>query len=443
MEKVQQMAKQIGVSLTPMQERVADCLLHSDRNIVVLSPTGSGKTYAYLLPLAAMIETERQEVQAVVVVPGRELALQSQQVLEAMHTELRSMAVYGGHATMKEHQKMKLVKLQVVFGTPGRLNDHIEKGNIDVECVKMLVIDEYDKCLEMGFHNEMSTLVGSLPNTCRKVLLSATRAEKVPVFMRDAMRGTPDVVDFLPLHEEIVPERVLVKKVVTQQCDKLPTLLHLLCQLGDGKSVVFLNYRDAVARVADFLTEAGFDVSSLHGGLDQKAREQAVYRFTNGSANVLVSTDLASRGLDIPDINHIIHYHLPETKEVYIHRTGRTARWDNQGVTFLLLGPTENLPDYVDEDVSEFILDSVRHPVPKAKMATLYIGKGKKDKLSKGDIVGFLCKKGGLKATDIGRIDVMERYAYAAVSNRELAMVLQRTCGEKIKGIRTVVEMIR
>ena len=443
MEKVQQMAKQIGVSLTPMQERVADCLLHSDRNIVVLSPTGSGKTYAYLLPLAAMIETERQEVQAVVVVPGRELALQSQQVLEAMHTELRSMAVYGGHATMKEHQKMKLVKPQVVFGTPGRLNDHIEKGNIDVECVKMLVIDEYDKCLEMGFHNEMSTLVGSLPNTCRKVLLSATRAEKVPVFMRDAMRGTPDVVDFLPLHEEIVPERVLVKKVVTQQRDKLPTLLHLLCQLGDGKSVVFLNYRDAVARVADFLTDAGFDVSSLHGGLDQKAREQAVYRFANGSANVLVSTDLASRGLDIPDINHIIHYHLPETKEVYIHRTGRTARWDNQGETFLLLGPTENLPDYVDEDVSEFILDSVRHPVPKAKMATLYIGKGKKDKLSKGDIVGFLCKKGGLQAADIGRIDVMERYAYVAVSKRELAMVLQRTCGEKIKGIRTVVEMIR
>ena len=151
MNKIHTLADRIGITLTPMQETVADRLLHTDRNVVVLSPTGSGKTFAYLLPLVAMIDATRQEVQAVVVVPGRELALQSQQVLESMRTGLRSMAVYGGRPTMEEHRKMREVRPQVVFGTPGRLNDHIDKGNLEAETVGVLVIDEYDKCLEMGF----------------------------------------------------------------------------------------------------------------------------------------------------------------------------------------------------------------------------------------------------------------------------------------------------
>lgn len=343
---------------------------------------------------------------------------------------------------MEEHRKMREVRPQVVFGTPGRLNDHIDKGNLEAETVGVLVIDEYDKCLEMGFQAEMSRLVASLPAVRRKVLLSATRAEEVPAFMRNALKGAPEVVDFLP-DDEVVSDRVLINKVRSEERDKLPALLQLLCQLGEGKTVVFLNYRDAVGRVADYLAEAGFDVSSLHGGLDQREREQAVYRFANGSANVLVSTDLASRGLDIPDISHIIHYHLPETEEAYIHRTGRTARWDKQGATFFLLGPEEELPAYVEAEIHDYQLDGGQHPVPRATMATLYIGKGKKDKVSKGDIVGFLCKKGGLKATEIGRIDVMQRYAYAAVAKSKLSAVLKMTSGEKIKGIRTVVEEIK
>lgn len=442
MNKIQQTAQRIGITLVPMQERVADRMCNSERNLVVLSPTGSGKTYAYLLPLAALLDPELNEVQAVVVVPGRELALQSQQVLESMRTGVRSMAVYGGRPTMEEHRKMREVRPQIIFGTPGRLNDHLDKGNIDGVGVRALIIDEYDKCLEMGFHAEMSRLVDHLSRTCRKVLLSATRAEEVPAFMRNALKEVPEVIDFLP-EDDGVNERVLINKVRSESRDKLPTLLQLLCQQGEGKSVVFLNYRDAVARVADFLSGEGFDVSALHGGLDQKEREQAVYRFANGSANVLVSTDLASRGLDIPDINHIIHYHLPETEEAYIHRTGRTARWDKHGATFFLLGPEEELPDYVKAEVCDYVVDGTSHDVPKATMATVYIGKGKKDKVSKGDIVGFLCKKGGLKSTDIGRIDVMPRYAYAAVAKSKLARVLKMTSGEKIKGIRTVVEEIK
>ena len=442
MNKIQSIAAHVGITPTPMQETVAEKMLHTDRNLVVLSPTGSGKTYAYLLPLAALLDAGTEGVQAVVVVPGRELALQSQQVLESMRTGLRVMAVYGGRPAMDEHRKMRDVRPQVIFGTPGRLNDHIDKGNIDVSGVSVLVIDEYDKCLEMGFHAEMSRLVGSLPDAGRKVLLSATRAEEVPPFMRNALKGEPEVVDFLPA-DEVVPDRVVVNQVRSGERDKLPALLQLLCQRGEGKSIVFLNYRDAVARVADYLAEAGLDVSRLHGGLEQRDREQALYRFANGSANVLVSTDLASRGLDIPDISSIVHYHLPETEEAYVHRTGRTARWDKQGATFFLLGPEESLPNYVDADVRDYALDGEQYPVPRAAMATLYIGKGKKDKVSKGDIVGFLCKKGGLNASEIGRIDVMQRYAYAAVAKKKLAGVLRMTSGEKIKGIRTVVEEIK
>ena len=196
-------------------------------------------------------------------------------------------------------------------------------------------------------------------------------------------------------------------------------------------------------RVANYLREQGFVVSSFHGGMEQKEREDALYRFSNGSANVLVSTDLASRGLDIPNIDSIIHYHLPESEERYIHRVGRTARWDAKGNAFFLLAPGEDVPEYVNGRVEEYAMpDDVPAPA-QPRMATLYIGKGKKDKLSKGDIVGFLCKKGGLQASDIGHIDVKERYTYVAVVKQKVAHVLRQTAGEKIKGIKTILEEVR
>ena len=169
-----------------------------------------------------------------------------------------------------------------------------------------------------------------------------------------------------------------------------------------------------------------------------------LYKFSNGSANVLVSTDLASRGLDIPDIQNIIHYHLPESEDGYIHRVGRTARWDAAGRTFFILNSEDRIPEYVEGDVESYDIPLTPDlsPLP-PKNATLYIGKGKKDKISKGDIVGFLCKKGGLEPGDIGRIDVKDRYAYAAVKREKLQQVLRQTQGEKIKGIKTIIEQVR
>lgn len=430
----------LGISeLNKMQQEAMNVILRKNDDVVILSPTGSGKTLAYLLPLIQKIDSQLSHVQMLVVVPGRELALQSQRVLKDMGTGLRSMALYGGRATMDEHRKMREVQPQVVFATPGRFNDHLLKENVSPLFIKYVVIDEFDKCLEMGFREEMSLLMGRLRHAEQTILLSATDAEEIPRFVR---MGQTQRLDYL-VKEKQVSECVLLYKVNSPTKDKLETLKQLLLDFGDESTVVFLNYRDSVERTAAFLRECGFSISMFHGGLEQKQREDALYRFSNGSANVLVCTDLASRGLDIPDIQNIVHYHLPLGEDGYIHRVGRTARWDKSGKTFFVLNQEEQIPDYIEGNVKDFIPSPLNDHPQLPKMATLYIGKGKKDKISKGDVVGFLCKIGGLKSDEIGRIDVNDRYSYVAVKQKRLASVLRNVQGEKIKGLKTIFEEIK
>ena len=441
---IQQILNKLRITaLNEMQQHAAEAIKGSDGDVVLLSPTGSGKTLAYLLPLIQLIDNTSDDIQALVITPGRELSLQSDQVLKSMGCGLRSTACYGGRAAMEEHKVLKEVRPQIVFGTPGRLNDHLDKNNISHYHIRYLVIDEFDKCLEMGFQAEMEKLIKSLPGLKRRILLSATNAEQIPAFVNMHKKGT--IIDFLP-EDEQTSKRITLYEVHSPQKDKLETLRQLLLTFGDQSSIVFLNYRDAVERVNSYLREQGFVTSCFHGGLEQKEREAALYRFSNGSANVLVATDLASRGLDIPDIQNIVHYHLPESEEGYIHRVGRTARWDAKGRTFFILNAGESIPNYVEGDVENYLLPSPfgeKMEVKLPRMVTIYIGKGKKDKISKGDIVGFLCKAGGLKVDEIGRIDVKDRYSYAAVKHEKLQQVLQQTCGEKIKGIKTIVEQVR
>ncbi|MBO4826366.1 MAG: DEAD/DEAH box helicase [Prevotella sp.] len=437
---IQKILEKLGINeLNMMQQEAVNAILRTDRDVLVLSPTGTGKTLAYLLPLAELIDAKSDALQAVVVVPGRELALQSATVLKDMGSGLRTMSLYGGRPTMDEHRQLREVKPQIVFATPGRLNDHLDKGNLDGWGVRFLVIDEFDKCLQMGFLGEMSALAGKLPRVERRILLSATNAAEIPRFLN---MGRTERVEFLD-EEEQVSTRVHIYYVRSEQKDKLEALQRLLLTLGQQSSIVFLNYRDSVERTDGFLRECGFYTSAFHGGMEQKQREDALYKFSNGSANVMVSTDLASRGLDIPDIENIIHYHLPESEEGYIHRVGRTARWDKGGRAFFILGPDEEIPSYVDAEVEAFQPNPDDDKPAEPRMATVYIGKGKKDKISKGDIVGFLCKKGGLLSSEIGRIDVKDRYAYAAVSRDKLRQVLKNTQGEKIKGIKTLCEVVK
>ena len=430
--------------LNEMQQHAAEAITGSDGDVVLLSPTGTGKTLAYLLPLTQLLEEEQTDNShwptALVITPGRELALQSDTVLKNMGCGLRSTSCYGGRPAMDEHKVLREVRPHIVFGTPGRLNDHIDKENISRYNIRYLVIDEFDKCLEMGFHAEMQKLIKSLPGLKRRILLSATNAEQIPQFVNMAKKGT--LINFLP-DDEQTSERVTLYEVRSPQKDKLGTLKQLLLSLEDQSSIIFLNYRDAVDRVNEYLHQQGFTTSHFHGGMEQRQREDMLYKFSNGSANVLVATDLASRGLDIPDIQNIIHYHLPESEEGYIHRVGRTARWDATGRTFFILNSEEHIPDYVKGNVEVLELKTNNQEPKAPKNATIYIGKGKKDKISKGDIMGYLCKKGGLEPDEIGRIDVKDRYAYAAVKREKMAQVLLLTKGEKIKGIKTIVEQVR
>ena len=446
MKKTNEILQRLGISqLNDMQEEALAAIVRSNDDVVILSPTGTGKTLAYLLPLVQLINEEKPSLQAIVVTPGRELALQSSEVLKSMGCGLHSMAVYGGRPAMDEHRELRKVCPQIIFGTPGRLNDHLVKGNIVADDVKFLIIDEFDKCLEMGFQNEMAILLGNLPYVKRRVLLSATESEVMPRFVN---MGHTQRLDYRQ-EEEQVSSRVHIYFIESPQNDKLEPLRQLLLERGEESTVVFLNYRESVERVADFLRKAGFTLSAFHGGLEQKQREDALYRFANGSANIMVCTDLASRGLDIPDIDNIVHYHLPETEQNYVHRVGRTARWDKQGRSFFLLKASEHIPDYVEETPTAYNLKadvdgSTPERVPaRPKMVTIYIGKGKRDKLSRGDIVGFLCKKGGLQGSEIGKISVEERFTYVAIAREKLRQVLKNTAGEKIKGVKTIIEEVR
>lgn len=437
---IDEILSKLQLQPNPMQEATFRAFAQTKADIVVLSPTGSGKTLAYLLPLAQSINTDSDLLQAVVIVPGRELAEQSVQVLRSLAIPVRAMALHGGRPTMDEHRALRKLSPHIVFATPGRLADHLDKGNLSTGHVATIVIDEFDKCLEMGFDREMTSVIGQLPGSARRVLLSATDTDLIPNYLGDMDHA--QVVNFLA-DEQQLADRIRLFRVNSPERDKLHTLSQLLLSLGQQSTVVFLNYRDSVERTAAWLREQGFSVSLYHGGLDQKERERALYKFANGSAVVLVATDLASRGLDVPEVENVVHYHLPETEANYKHRTGRTARWDRSGRTFFILGPDEKLPDYIDGTVADYQPKPPAGAKPAApRMGTLYIGKGKKDKISKSDIVGFLCKKCGLTAQDVGRISLADHYAYAAVALPKMKQTIGQAKGQKIKNIKTVVEEI-
>lgn len=424
-------------SLTPMQE-AAVLTAREGSDMILLSPTGTGKTLAYLLPLIERLKRETSSVQAMVIVPSRELSIQIESVMKAMNLPWKAMSVYGGRTAMDEHRTMKGLQPTVIIGTPGRLNDHLEKGNIDASTISTLVIDEFDKCLEFGFQDEMQQVVDKLPAVRYRCLTSATDMDELPVFI-DMSRA----VKLNYLHTVECEDKVSTYIVHSDSKDKLLTLYKLLCTLNGEQTIVFCNHRESVDRVGGYLREQKLFHETYHGGMDQELRERAIYKFRCGSSNVLISTDLASRGLDIPEVRHIIHYHLPGSEESYIHRTGRTARWNAEGCSYLILHAEEHVPAYLSETVADYPLpERTGRPAPPV-WTTLYIGKGRKDKINKVDIAGFLYKKGGLTRDDVGPIDVHDYYAYVSVSRSKVRQLLTLISGEKIKGMKTRIEIAK
>lgn len=425
-------------ALNTMQEEMLQQARRHD-NMVLLSPTGSGKTLAYLLPVLEALES-RDGVQVLVLVPNRELAVQTRDVVQTLCPEARPFACYGGRPTMEEHRAMQGNPPILVVGTPGRILDHIGKGNFSVGNINTLVIDEFDKSLELGFRQQMSDILGQLPSLRRRILLSATNSPDIPNFV-----GMSDTLclDYRSDEGDDYTKRIRQFVVHSPEKDKLRTLDHLLCSLGSASSIVFLNYRKSVDRVLSYLEGRGFCVTAFHGGMDQKDRERALFRFQSGSANVLVCTDLAARGLDLLIVENIIHYHLPLRLEDYVHRNGRTARWDREGTSYAILGLGETLdrlnglPEAESFDVPE---DST---VPGSRWETLYIARGKGDKVNKVDIVGFLIKTGGLQSSQLGMVKVLPRWSFAAVDRTCLKTLMNNIAGQKIKGQKTIFEVFR
>ena len=420
-------------SLNPMQQEMLQ-VARKESHLVLLSPTGSGKTLAYLLPTIEKISEDNQALQALVLVPSRELALQTQDVVKSICPALCSMACYGGRPTMDEHRIMNGMHPRLIIATPGRMLDHIQKNNIGVDQVEHLIIDEFDKSLELGFQTQMEAIISVLPSVRTRILLSATDNPQIPRFVGSLQFTKRSYL----ISDEQIPDTIRLCQVLSPEKDKLQTLYRLLCTLGTQKSLVFVNYRQSVERVGDYLHSMGISSGTFHGGMEQKDRERALYRFINGSSAVFVSTDLASRGLDISDIDNVIHYHLPLDEDAYIHRNGRTARWDKAGTAYLILSPEEHLPEYIQGNVEHVDLPQ-RVPAPVQPLwVTLYIGKGKKDKLSKSDIVGFLTKVGGLEGNQLGRIDVLPGWSFAAVDRSCVKALLRHVNGQKIKGMKTI-----
>lgn len=424
--------------LNPMQQAAVEHCRKSD-SMVLLSPTGTGKTLAFLLPLLERLDISENRVQAVIVLPSRELAKQVFEVWRAMSTPFQMTALYGGRPLEQEIASLSGASPSVVVGTPGRLLDHLNRSSFAVDKCNLLVIDEFDKCLEMGFQDEMSHLVENLPSLSARFLLSATDAVELPLFA-----GAADVakLDYRNAGEQPTV-RTSFYTVTTTPDKRLEKLFSLLCSFGGEPAIVFCNFRDTVEEVHRFLSKASLNCIAYHGAMEQKLRELALYRFTSGCTNILVCTDLAARGLDIKDVKHVVHYQRALSADIFTHRNGRTARWEADGAVYMLAFDNKPLPDFVPSGLAEYTLPK-RDTLPVQPVwAALYVGKGKRDKISRGDLAGFFIKKGGLAPDEVGTILVFQDYSYVAVKLNRMRQVLKAVEGQKIKGLKTIIQPIR
>jgi superfamily II DNA/RNA helicase len=399
-----------------------------NEDIILLSATGSGKTLAFLLPLVELLQTATTKSKALIIVPSRELAIQIEQVFKSMGLNLKVTCCYGGHKREIEENNLKQAPA-LLIGTPGRLADHIRRGNITTDSVETLILDEFDKSLELGFQEEMSFIIGSLPGIQKRMLTSATKMEDIPAFVG---LNNPVTLDFLSGTED-AETGLAIQILKSSEKDKLDSLFRLICMLGNRSAIVFCNHRESVERTSALLKEKDILNVFYHGAMEQHERDAALCKFRNGTSNVLVTTDLAARGLDIANIRYIIHYHLPHTEEMFTHRNGRTARMEASGTAILILGPEEKLPAYIPSDAVEIELPETAVIPEKPKWSTLFIAAGKKDKVNKIDIVGFLSQKGELKKEDIGLIEVKDFASFVAVKKIKVSNTLQKIKEQKIK----------
>jgi superfamily II DNA/RNA helicase len=407
-----------------------------DNDIVLLSDTGSGKTLAFLLPILQLLnETQKNSTQALIIVPSRELALQIDKVFKTMGTGFKITCCYGGH--LRETEENNLIQAPtLIVGTPGRLGDHLRRGNIKPDTIQTLVLDEFDKSFELGFQEEIRFVIESLKNVKKRILTSATDSNTIPDFIG---LKNPTRINYLTGEPS---EALAIQYLKSDINDKIETLFRLICMLGNRSTIVFCNHRDAVERTSGLLSEKGLLNVFYHGAMEQQERDSALCKFRNGTVNILVTTDLASRGLDIPNIRYIIHYHLPANEETFTHRNGRTARMEASGTAIVIINPEEKLPAYIEKADAITLPETAEIP-EKPKWSTLFIAAGKKDKVNKIDIVGFLTNKGELKKEDIGLIEVKDFFSFVAVRKVKVSHTLQQIKNEKIKNKKVKIDIAK
>ncbi|MRG45864.1 DEAD/DEAH box helicase [Chitinophaga sp. SYP-B3965] len=407
-----------------------------EQDVILLSDTGSGKTLAFLIPVLHLLDPANKKTQAMIIVPSRELALQIEQVFRSMITGFKVTCCYGGH--LRETEENNLLEAPaLIIGTCGRLADHIRRGNIQTDSIETLVLDEFDKSIELGFQEELSFIMGNLKGLKKRILTSATDSVEIPDYIG------------LQAHETLnfatgeKAEALAVKWVKSDDDDKIATLFRLICYFGNRSTIVFCNHRESVERTSNMLADRGITNVFYHGAMEQQERDVALCKFRNGTSNVLVTTDLAARGLDIPNIRYIVHYHLPHTEDIFTHRNGRTARMDASGTAVVILSPDEKMPNYIASDIEEIQLPETAVVPESPKWSTLFIGGGKKNKINKVDIVGFLTNKGDLKKEDIGLIEVKDFFSFVGIRKSRMGNTLQLIKNEKIKNKNVKIDIAK
>jgi len=415
-------------SLNPMQER-ARKTIRSKSDVVLLSPTGTGKTLAFLIPLIEKLDTSSDEIQSLILVPSRELAQQIEQVVRKMGTGFKVNAVYGGRAGSLDKLDLKH-KPAILIGTPGRIADRFRRDNYNLNSIETLILDEFDKSLEIGFEGEMTEIMETLPFVSQRILTSATTDAKIPKFVR---LKDPVFIDYL---QQSGGSKLAIKTILSPEKDKLETLEKLLNALGNQPGIIFCNYKDGLNRVSDFLNNKNIKHSCFHGDMEQIDREKSLVKFRNGTNQLLLATDLAARGLDIPEITFILHYHLPPHYKEFTHRNGRTARMNKKGVAYILQWQEEELPEFLQEMPieQEEIEVLKRTKSPKlVEWTTLFISGGRKDKISKGDIAGLFFKQGGAEKDQVGIIEIQQNGSYVGVYSSAAQSLIEKTNNTRLK----------
>jgi len=408
--------------LNPMQEEAIPTI-ERVKNTILLSPTGTGKTLAFLLPIIKNLNIDSKEVQALILVPSRELAIQIEQVIRSMGSGFKVNAVYGGRPISKDKIELKRPPA-ILVGTPGRIEDHFRSNRFPREYIQTLVLDEFDKSLETGFESQMKAIVKQLPNLKKRILTSATQGIEIPEFVG---LHKPVTISYL----DAAKSKLVVKTIISPSKNKLKSLLNLLNYLGNQPGIVFCNLRESVQEVSDFLHKNNISHGCFSGGMEQKDRERALIKFRNGTSQIIVATDLAARGIDIPELKYIIHFEMPRMEQEFIHRNGRTARVDAKGTAYVLRWEKEYEPNFIQGAAIENI-DSVGKRKPQY-WQTLFISGGRKDKISKGDVAGLFFKQGNLTKDQLGVIELKQDCTFVAVPVSEAKDLVSRLNNSRLK----------